>query len=140
MRKLLTLTPAQQQLLIHQAQAQLLAAAVQHSANQQNNTTGATISASAATPITQVPLSQPIQITPDLQQLQQQNLNLQQFVLVQPGHPITTQLQPAHFIISQTPQGQQSLLQAQSLLTQLPQSQTNLLQTQPSITLTTQVR
>ncbi|XP_035249075.1 POU domain, class 2, transcription factor 1b isoform X15 [Anguilla anguilla] len=134
----LTLTPAQQQLLIQQAQAQLLAAAVQHSASQQNNTTGATISASAATPITQIPLSQPIQITPDLQQLQQQNLNLQQFVLVQPGHPIATQLQPAHFIISQTPQGQQSLLQAQNLLTQLPQSQANLLQTQPSITLTTQ--
>ncbi|XP_035249073.1 POU domain, class 2, transcription factor 1b isoform X13 [Anguilla anguilla] len=130
----LTLTPAQQQLLIQQAQAQLLAAAVQHSASQQNNTTGATISASAATPITQIPLSQPIQITP----LQQQNLNLQQFVLVQPGHPIATQLQPAHFIISQTPQGQQSLLQAQNLLTQLPQSQANLLQTQPSITLTTQ--
>ncbi|KAG7467037.1 hypothetical protein MATL_G00149030 [Megalops atlanticus] len=134
----LTLTPAQQQLLIQQAQAQLLAAAVQHSASQQNSTTGATISASAATPITQLPLSQPIQITPDLQQLQQQNLNLQQFVLVQPGHPIATQLQPAHFIISQTPQGQQSLLQAQNLLTQLPQSQANLLQTQPSITLTTQ--
>ncbi|XP_018614585.1 POU domain, class 2, transcription factor 1 isoform X1 [Scleropages formosus] len=137
----LTLTPAQQQLLIQQAQAQLLAAAVQHSANQQNTTTGATISASAATPITQIPLSQPIQITPDLQQFQQlqhQNLNLQQFVLVQPGHPIATQLQPAQFIISQTTQGQQSLLQAQNLLTQLPQSQANLLQTQPSITLTTQ--
>lgn len=44
-----------------------------------------------------------------LQQLQQQqNLNLQQFVLVQPGHHIATQLQPAQFIISQTPQGQQS--------------------------------
>ncbi|XP_030643420.1 POU domain, class 2, transcription factor 1b [Chanos chanos] len=137
----LTLTPAQQQLLLQQAQAQLLAAAVQHSASQQNSTTGANISASAATPITQIPLSQPIQITPDLQQLQQlqqQNLNLQQFVLVQPGHPITTQLQPAQFIISQTPQGQQGLLQAQNLLTQLPQSQANLLQTQPSITLATQ--
>ncbi|XP_048049386.1 POU domain, class 2, transcription factor 1b isoform X6 [Megalobrama amblycephala] len=154
----LTLTPAQQQLLLQQAQAQLLAAAVQHSAGQQSSTTGASISASAATPIT---LSQPIQITPSstlricsggiftypgdvssvkqLQQLQQQqNLNLQQFVLVQPGHPIATQLQPAQFIISQTPQGQQSLLQAQNLLTQLPQSQANLLQTQPSITLATQ--
>ncbi|KAK9969473.1 hypothetical protein ABG768_027647 [Culter alburnus] len=132
----LTLTPAQQQLLLQQAQAQLLAAAVQHSAGQQSSTTGASISASAATPIT---LSQPIQITPQLQQLQQQqNLNLQQFVLVQPGHPIATQLQPAQFIISQTPQGQQSLLQAQNLLTQLPQSQANLLQTQPSITLATQ--
>ncbi|XP_051761159.1 POU domain, class 2, transcription factor 1b isoform X1 [Ctenopharyngodon idella] len=154
----LTLTPAQQQLLLQQAQAQLLAAAVQHSAGQQSSTSGASISASAATPIT---LSQPIQITPSstlricsggiftypgdvssvkqLQQLQQQqNLNLQQFVLVQPGHPIATQLQPAQFIISQTPQGQQSLLQAQNLLTQLPQSQANLLQTQPSITLATQ--
>ncbi|TRY59318.1 hypothetical protein DNTS_033553 [Danionella cerebrum] len=134
----LTLTPAHQQLLLQQAQAQLLAA-VQHSAGQQSSTTGASISASAATPITQIPLSQPLQIAPQLQQLQQQpNLNLQQFVLVQPGHPIATQLQPAQFIISQTPQGQQSLLQAQNLLTQLPQSQANLLQTQPSITLATQ--
>nr|XP_057938126.1 POU domain, class 2, transcription factor 1b isoform X8 [Doryrhamphus excisus] len=131
----LTLTPAQQQLLIHQAQAQLLAAAVQHSANQQNGTTGASISASAATPITQLPLSQPIQISP---QLQQQNLSLPQFVLVQPGHPIATPLQPAQFIISQTPHAQQSILQAQSLLTQLPQSQANPLPNQPSISLATQ--
>ncbi|XP_056610343.1 POU domain, class 2, transcription factor 1b isoform X3 [Triplophysa dalaica] len=135
----LTLTPAQQQLLLQQAQAQLFAAAVQHSAGQQSSTTGASISASAATPITHIPLSQPIQITPQLQQLQQQqNLNLQQFVLVQPGHHIATQLQPAQFIISQTPHGQQSLMQAQNLLNQLPQSQANLLQTQPSITLATQ--
>uniref|UniRef100_UPI0037E70238 POU domain, class 2, transcription factor 1b n=1 Tax=Semicossyphus pulcher TaxID=241346 RepID=UPI0037E70238 len=131
----LTLTPAHQQLLLQQAQAQLLAAAVQHSASQQNNTTGASISASAATPITQLPLSQPIQIAP---QLQQQNLSLPQFVLLQPGHPIATQLQPTQFIISQTPQAQQSILQAQSLLTQLPQSQANLLPTQPSITLAPQ--
>ncbi|XP_063302627.1 POU domain, class 2, transcription factor 1 [Pelobates fuscus] len=134
----LTLTPAQQQMLIQQAQAQLLAAAVQHSASQQHSAAGATISASAATPMTQIPLSQPIQIAQDLQQLQQlqqQNLNLQQFVLVHP----TTNLPPAQFIISQTPQGQQGLLQAQSLLTQLPQqSQANLLQSQPSITLTSQ--
>ncbi|XP_050927886.1 POU domain, class 2, transcription factor 1b isoform X3 [Lates calcarifer] len=129
----LTLTPAQQQLLIQQAQAQLLAAAVQQSASQQNSTTGASISASAATPITQLPLSQPIQIT----QLQQQNL-LPQFVLVQPGHPIATPLQ--QFIISPTPQAQQGkagILQAQSLLPQQPQSQANLLPTQP-ITLATQ--
>lgn len=61
----LTLTPAQQQLLLQQAQAQaqLLAAAVQqHSASQQHGAAGATISASAATPMTQIPLSQPIQI------------------------------------------------------------------------------
>ncbi|XP_046902417.1 LOW QUALITY PROTEIN: POU domain, class 2, transcription factor 1b [Hypomesus transpacificus] len=139
----LTLSPAQQQMLIQQAQAQLLAAAVQqHSASQQSSTTGASISASAATPITQLPLSpaHPDHLgrTRQLQQLQQQNLSLPQFVLVQPGHPITTQLQPAQFIISQTPQAQQSLLQAQNLLTQLPQSQANLLQTQPSIALTTQ--
>ncbi|KAM9803283.1 POU domain, class 2, transcription factor 1b isoform X3 [Syngnathus typhle] len=130
----LTLSPAQQQLLLHQAQAQLLAAAVQHSANQQNGTTGASISASAATPITQLPLSQPIQISP----LQQQNLSLPQFVLVQPGHSIATQMQPTQFFIAQTPQAQQSILQAQSLLTQLPQSQANPLPTQPSITLATQ--
>ncbi|XP_056888344.1 POU domain, class 2, transcription factor 1b isoform X5 [Takifugu flavidus] len=131
----LTLTP-QQQLLIQQAQAQILAAAV-HSASQQNSTNGANISASAATPITQLPLSQPIQIAP---QLQQQNLSLPQFVLVQPGHPIATPLQPAQVIISQTPQAQQILLsvgilQAQNLLNQLPQSQANLLPTQPTITL-----
>ncbi|XP_069744590.1 POU domain, class 2, transcription factor 1b isoform X4 [Narcine bancroftii] len=137
----LTLTTAQQQLLIQQAQAQLLAAAVQHSANQQHSATGATISATAATPMAQIPITQPIQIQDlqQLQQLQQQNLNLQQFVLVQPGHPITTNLQPTQFIISQTPQGQQGLVQAQNLLQQLPQqSQANLLQSQPSITFSTQ--
>ncbi|XP_076730922.1 POU domain, class 2, transcription factor 1b isoform X1 [Maylandia zebra] len=128
------LSPMQQQLFLQQAQVQLLAAAVQHSANQQNSTTGDNISASAATPITQLPLSQPIQIAPSLQQ---QNLSLPQFVLVQPGHPIATSLQP-QFIISQAPQAQQGILQAQSLLTQLPQSQPNLLSTQPSITLATQ--
>ncbi|XP_045062663.1 POU domain, class 2, transcription factor 1-like isoform X3 [Coregonus clupeaformis] len=163
----LTLSPAQQQMLLQQAQAQLLAAAMQQSASQQSSTTGASISASAATPITQLPLSQPIQITsipsgsthlpgqlsqlgypyematfssylPQLQQLQQQNLTMPQFVLVQPGNHIATQLQPGQYIISQSPQGQQSLLQGQSLLTQLPQSQANLLQTHPSITLATQ--
>ncbi|KTG44797.1 hypothetical protein cypCar_00037222, partial [Cyprinus carpio] len=125
----LSLTPAQ--LLLQQTQAQLLAAAVQQSANQQSSTTGANISASAATPIT---LSQPIQIA---SQLQPQGLNLQQFVLVQPGHSISPQIQP-QFIISPSPQGQTGLLQAQNLLTQLPQSQANLLPTQTSITLTTQ--
>ncbi|XP_031661234.1 POU domain, class 2, transcription factor 1 isoform X4 [Oncorhynchus kisutch] len=164
----LTLSPAQQQMFLQQAQAQLLAAAMQQqSASQQSSTTGASISASAATPITQLPLSQPVQITsipsvsthlpgqlsqlgypyematfssylPQLQQLQQQNLTMPQFVLVQPGHHIATQLQPGQFIISQTPQGQQSFLQAHNLLTQLPQSQANLLQTQPSINLASQ--
>ncbi|XP_053184375.1 POU domain, class 2, transcription factor 1b isoform X9 [Scomber japonicus] len=134
----LTLTPAHQQLLIQQAQAQLLAAAVQHSANQQNSTTGASISASAATPITQLPLSQPIQIA----SLQQQNLSLPQFVLLQPGHPIATPMPTTQFIISQTPHTQAGILQSPSLLTQLPQptnlSQPNLLPSQPSINLTTQ--
>uniref|UniRef100_A0A8C8MLR6 POU domain protein n=1 Tax=Oncorhynchus tshawytscha TaxID=74940 RepID=A0A8C8MLR6_ONCTS len=141
----LTLSPAQQQMFLQQAQAQLLAAAMQQqSASQQSSTTGASISASAATPITQLPLSQPVQITSQLQQLQQQNLTMPQFVLVQPGHHIATQLQPGQFIISQTPQGQQSMyttqsfLQAHNLLTQLPQSQANLLQTQPSINLASQ--
>ncbi|KAF5902626.1 POU domain, class 2, transcription factor 1-like isoform X1, partial [Clarias magur] len=119
----------QQQLFLQQAQ-QFLAAAVQQSAGQQSSTTGANISASAATPIT---LSQPIQIA---SQLQPTGLNLQQFVLVQPG-----QLQPAQFIISPSPQGQTGLLQglqAQNFLTQLPQSQAHILQPQPSIPLTTQ--
>ncbi|XP_028291804.1 POU domain, class 2, transcription factor 1b isoform X2 [Gouania willdenowi] len=130
----LTLTPAHQQLLLQQAQAQLLAAAVQHTASQQNGTTGASISASAATPFTQLPLSQPIQLAP----LQQQNLSLPQFLLVQPGHHIATPLQGAQFIISPTPQTQQGILQAPSLLNQLPQSQANLLPTPPTITLATQ--
>nr|XP_029500333.1 POU domain, class 2, transcription factor 1-like isoform X7 [Oncorhynchus nerka] len=135
----LTLSPAQQQMFLQQAQAQLLAAAMQQqSASQQSSTTGASISASAATPITQLPLSQPVQITSQLQQLQQQNLTMPQFVLVQPGHHIATQLQPGQFIISQTPQSQQSFLQAHNLLTQLPQNQANLLQTQPSINLASQ--
>ncbi|XP_070293781.1 POU domain, class 2, transcription factor 1b [Salvelinus sp. IW2-2015] len=141
----LTLSPVQQQMFLQQAQAQLLAAAMQQqSASQQSSTTGASISASAATPIHTLPLSQPVQITSQLQQLQQQNLTMPQFVLVQPGHHIATQLQPGQFIISQTPQGQQnmytaqSFLQAQNLLTQLPQSQANLLQTQPSINLASQ--
>ncbi|XP_066516259.1 POU domain, class 2, transcription factor 1a isoform X2 [Hoplias malabaricus] len=101
-------------------QVQLLAAAVQHSAGQ-NSTTGANISTMAATPITQIPLSQPIQIAP----LQPSGLNLPQFVLVQPG-----QLQPAQFILSPSPQGQTGLLQAQNFFTQLPQSQTHILQSQ----------
>ncbi|XP_056320255.1 POU domain, class 2, transcription factor 1a isoform X3 [Danio aesculapii] len=111
----LSLTPAQ--LL----QTQLLAA-VQQSAGQQSSTTEA--SAPAATPIT---LSQPIQIA------SQQGLNLPQFVLVQPGHSISPQIQP-QFILSPSAQGPTGLLQPQSLLTSLPQSQT----TQTSIALTTQ--
>uniref|UniRef100_A0A672KKI4 POU domain protein n=1 Tax=Sinocyclocheilus grahami TaxID=75366 RepID=A0A672KKI4_SINGR len=114
--------------MLQQTQAQLLATAVQQSASQQTSTTGANISASAATPIT---LSQPIQI------VSPQGLNLQQFVWVQPGHSISSQIQP-QFIISPSPQGQTGLLQAQNLLTQLRQSQANLLPTQTSITLTTQ--
>ncbi|XP_028810601.1 POU domain, class 2, transcription factor 1a isoform X2 [Denticeps clupeoides] len=117
-----------QQQLLHQAQVQLLAAAA---VQQQNGTSGASISASAATPITQIPLSQPIHIASPLQP---QNLNLQQFVLVHPATPI----QPAQFIISPTAQGQTGLLQAPNLLTSLPQSQASLMQSQPSIAITTQ--
>ncbi|XP_016297349.1 POU domain, class 2, transcription factor 1-like [Sinocyclocheilus anshuiensis] len=72
-----------------------------------------------------------------LKQLQPQGLNLQQFVWVQPGHSISSQIQP-QLIISPSPQGQTGLLQAQNLLTQLSQSQANLLPTQTSIILTTQ--
>ncbi|XP_057186638.1 POU domain, class 2, transcription factor 1a isoform X2 [Triplophysa rosa] len=119
----LSVSPAQ--LLLQQTQAQLLAAAMQQSAGQQSSITGANISASAATPIT---LSQPIQFAPS------QGLNLQQFVLVQPGHSITPQIQP-QFIISSSAQGQSGLLQTHNLLTQLPQSQVNL---QPSPSIITQ--
>ncbi|XP_062865763.1 POU domain, class 2, transcription factor 1-like [Trichomycterus rosablanca] len=127
----LNLSPVQQQQFFLQQAQQLLAAAVhQQSVGQQSSTTGANISASAATPITQIPISQPIQIA---SQLQPAGLNLQQFVLVQPG-----QLQSAQFILSPSPQGQTGLLQAQNLLTQLPQSQAHVLQSLPSIALTTQ--
>ncbi|XP_072513333.1 POU domain, class 2, transcription factor 1a [Salminus brasiliensis] len=101
-------------------QAQLLAAAVQQSAGQQSSTTGDNISASAATPVTQIPLSQPIQIA---SQLQPSGLNLPQFVLVQPS-----QLQPTQIILSPSPQGQTGLLQAQNFFTQLPQSQAHVMQ------------
>uniref|UniRef100_A0A8C2KIU5 POU domain, class 2, transcription factor 1 n=1 Tax=Cyprinus carpio TaxID=7962 RepID=A0A8C2KIU5_CYPCA len=111
----LSMTPAQ----LLQTQTQLLAA------GQQSSTTGASISASAATPIT---LSQPIQIASP------QGLNLQQFVLVQPGHSLSPQFQP-QFIISPSPQGQTGLLQAQSVLTHLPQSPA-----QSSLALTAQVQ
>ncbi|XP_018603566.2 POU domain, class 2, transcription factor 1-like isoform X2 [Scleropages formosus] len=132
----LALNPTQQQLLLQQAQAQLLAAAMQHSAGQQSSTTGAALSASAATPITQVPLSQPVQITPEL--LQQQNLNLQQFVLLQSGQPVSTQLQPAQFIISPATSRHQGVLQVPTLLTQLPQSEAKGSHPQPSVAPTAQ--
>ncbi|XP_067298438.1 POU domain, class 2, transcription factor 1a [Pseudorasbora parva] len=122
----LSLTPAQ--LLLQQTQAQLIAA-VQQSAGQQNSTNGANISASAATPIT---LSQPIQIASP------QGLNLQQFVLVQPGHSLSPQLQP-QFILSPSPQGQTGLLQAQNILTQLPQSQASLALTTQAATPTRKI-
>ncbi|KAL4609189.1 POU domain, class 2, transcription factor 1-like isoform X2 [Arapaima gigas] len=127
----LALGAAQQQLLIQQAQ--LLAAAMQHSAScQSNTTTGATLSASAATPVTQVPLSQPLQITP------QQNLNLQQLLLVQPGQPIATQLQPTPFIITPATPSQQGVLQASNFLSQLPQSWAKGTHTKPGVGLTAQ--
>ncbi|XP_049325772.1 POU domain, class 2, transcription factor 1a isoform X2 [Astyanax mexicanus] len=111
-------------------QAQFLAAAVQQSAGQQSSTTGDNISASAATPVTQIPLSQPIQIA---SQLQPSGLNLPQFVFVQPG-----QLQPTQIILSPSPQGQTGLLQAQNIFTQLPQSQAHVLQSQVTQMVSTQ--
>ncbi|KAK7162353.1 hypothetical protein R3I94_004878 [Phoxinus phoxinus] len=115
-----------QQVFLQQTQAQLMAAA-----GHQSSSSGASISASAATPITLAP---PIQIASGLPP---QGLNLQQFVLVPSGHSINPQIQP-QFIISQSPQGQTGLLQAQNILTQLPQSQASLVPTQTSLTLTTQ--
>ncbi|TRY92753.1 hypothetical protein DNTS_024833 [Danionella cerebrum] len=93
-----------QQLFVQQAQ--LLATTPQSSSS------GANMSASAATPIT---LSSPIQITAP------QGLNLPQFVLVQPGQSITPQIQH-QLLISPSPQPQSALRPAQSLLAALPQS------------------
>ncbi|XP_043117774.1 POU domain, class 2, transcription factor 2 isoform X3 [Puntigrus tetrazona] len=133
---LTALLPAQQQLLLQQAQ--LLAAAVQqshvaHAANQQQAQQQAAQSQSqsqstqeqTAAPVPpppphQLPLSQPIQLTAqDFQQL----LQLQQLVLV-PGH---TQLSPAQFLLPQTQQGQQGLLSTPNLIPLPQQNQGSLL-------------
>ncbi|CAN0377078.1 unnamed protein product [Lampetra fluviatilis] len=118
--------------LLQQAQAQLIAAAVQQSANQQPVSSSASMgtASSAASALASLPLTQSIQLQ-DLQQLQPQSLGLQQFVLVQPGSALPTGL-----LLSQSQQ--QGLQQIQSL--HLPQqSQTNNMQPQGTITLT-QVR
>ncbi|XP_053182402.1 POU domain, class 2, transcription factor 2 [Scomber japonicus] len=114
---LTALLPAQQQLLLQQAQAQLLAAAVQqssaahaahaaHAAAQANQQAQASTQEQTAQsvpippPPPQLTLSQPIQLTAqDIQQL----LQLQQLVLV-PGHSLPS---PAQFLLPQAQQGQQ---------------------------------
>ncbi|XP_046704084.1 POU domain, class 2, transcription factor 2 isoform X2 [Silurus meridionalis] len=150
MLQLTALLPAQQQLLLQQAQ--LLAAAVQqsqaaHAANQQQTQQqqqqqqasqqaalpqlqGQSKSAQeqSTAPVLpsphQLALSQPIQLTAqDIQQL----LQLQQLVLV-PGHPLSS---PAQFLLPQTQQGQQGLLQTPNLIP-LPQQNHGGLLTAPS--------
>ncbi|XP_031649494.1 POU domain, class 2, transcription factor 2-like isoform X2 [Oncorhynchus kisutch] len=144
---LAALLPAQQQLLLQQAQAQLLAAAVQ-----QSNAAHAAHAAHAAaqanqqqqqqqlTKQEQVPpqltLSQPIQLTAqDIQQL----LQLQQLVLM-PGH----HLQSPQFLLPQAQgqQGQQGLLSTPNLipLPQHQQSQGSLLTIPPRLGLQAQRR
>ncbi|XP_016357164.1 POU domain, class 2, transcription factor 2-like [Sinocyclocheilus anshuiensis] len=135
---LTALLPAQQQLLLQQAQ--LLAAAVQqshvaHTANQQQAQQQAAQPQSQgqsqstqeqnAVPVPpppphQLPLSQPIQLTAqDIQQL----LQLQQLVLV-PGHTLPS---PAQFLLPQTQQGQQGLLSTPNLISLPQQNQGSLL-------------
>ncbi|XP_067304975.1 POU class 2 homeobox 2a isoform X3 [Pseudorasbora parva] len=138
---LTALLPAQQQLLLQQAQ--LLAAAVQqshvaHAANQQQAQQQAREQAAqpqsqgqsqstqeqTGTPVPppphQLPLSQPIQLTAqDIQQL----LQLQQLVLV-PGHTLPS---PAQFLLPQTQQGQQGLLSTPNLISLPQQNQGSLL-------------
>ncbi|XP_016088846.1 POU domain, class 2, transcription factor 2-like [Sinocyclocheilus grahami] len=135
---LTALLPAQQQLLLQQAQ--LLAAAVQqshvaHAANQQQaqqqaaqpqsqGQSQSTQEQNAAPvpppPPHQLPLSQPIQLTAqDIQQL----LQLQQLVLV-PGHTLPS---PAQFLLPQTQQGQQGLLSTPNLISLPQQNQGSLL-------------
>ncbi|XP_071223677.1 POU domain, class 2, transcription factor 2-like isoform X3 [Salvelinus alpinus] len=148
---LAALLPAQQQLLLQQAQAQLLAAAVQQSnaahaahaahaaaqANQQQQQQQLTKQEQAPPQLT---LSQPIQLTAqDIQQL----LQFQQLVLM-PGH----HLQSPQFLLPQAQgqQGQQgkwdllSLLSTPNLipLPQHQQSQGSLLTTPPRLGLQAQ--
>ncbi|XP_055732240.1 POU domain, class 2, transcription factor 2-like isoform X2 [Salvelinus fontinalis] len=144
---LAALLPAQQQLLLQQAQAQLLAAAVQQSnaahaahaahaaaqANQQQQQQQLTKQEQAPPQLT---LSQPIQLTAqDIQQL----LQLQQLVLM-PGH----HLQSPQFLLPQAQgqQGQQGLLSTPNLipLPQHQQSQGSLLTTPPRLGLQAQRR
>ncbi|XP_072536630.1 POU domain, class 2, transcription factor 2 isoform X2 [Salminus brasiliensis] len=155
---LTALLPAQQQLLLQQAQ--LLAAAVQqthaahaasqqqtqHAANQQQgqqaapaqlqgpgNSKGAQDQTAAPVPPPphQLTLSQPIQLTAqDIQQL----LQLQQLVLV-PGHPLPS---PAQFLLPQAQQGQQGLLSTPNLIPLPQQNQGGLLAAPPSLGLQAQ--
>ncbi|XP_056097832.1 POU domain, class 2, transcription factor 2 isoform X3 [Rhinichthys klamathensis goyatoka] len=147
---LTALLPAQQQLLLQQAQ--LLAAAVQqshvaHAANQQQAQQQANQQAAqpqphgqsqstqeqTATPVPppphQLPLSQPIQLTAqDIQQL----LQLQQLVLV-PGHTL-----PSQFLLPQTQHGQQGLLSTPNLIPLPQQNQGSLLAGPPRLSLQAQ--
>ncbi|XP_048007920.1 POU domain, class 2, transcription factor 2 isoform X3 [Megalobrama amblycephala] len=149
---LTALLPAQQQLLLQQAQ--LLAAAVQqshvaHAANQQQAQQQASQQAAqqqsqgqsqstqeqTATPVPppphQLPISQPIQLTAqDIQQL----LQLQQLVLV-PGHTLPS---PAQFLLPQTQQGQQGLLSTPNLIPLPQQNQGSLLAAPPRLSLQAQ--
>ncbi|XP_042628005.1 POU domain, class 2, transcription factor 2-like isoform X3 [Cyprinus carpio] len=149
---LTALLPAQQQLLLQQAQ--LLAAAVQqshaaHVANQQqaqqqasqhaaqpqsqgqSQSTQEQTAAPVPPPPHQLPLSQPIQLTAqDIQQL----LQLQQLVLV-PGHTLPS---PAQFLLPQTQQGQQGLLSTPNLIPLPQQNQGSLLAAPPRLSLQAQ--
>ncbi|KAM6959490.1 POU domain, class 2, transcription factor 2 [Aplochiton taeniatus] len=156
---LAALLPAQQQLLLQQAQAQLLAAAVQQSnaahaahvahaaaqANQQHQqqqqqqgqsqSAKQEQSSAQGPPQPQLTLSQPIQLTAqDIQQL----LQLQQLVLM-PGHHLQS---PAQFLLpqAQSQQAQQGLLSTSNLISLPQQSQGGLLTTPPRMGLQAQRR
>ncbi|XP_051992465.1 POU domain, class 2, transcription factor 2 [Xyrauchen texanus] len=145
---LAALLPAQQQLLLQQAQAQLFAAAVQqsnaahaahaaaaanqHQQTQQHQANQAAAQAQSQAKLEQAPpplaLSQPIQLTAqDIQQL----LQLQQLVLM-PGHHLQS---PAQFLLpqAQTQQGQQGLLSTPNLIPLPQQSPGSLLTTPPRL-------
>ncbi|KAI4890328.1 hypothetical protein NFI96_018357, partial [Prochilodus magdalenae] len=152
---LTALLPAQQQLLLQQAQ--LLAAAVQqthaaHAANQhqtqqqqqanqqaalpqlqgQSKSAQEQTAAPVPPPPHQLALSQPIQLTAqDIQQL----LQLQQLVLVGPGHHLSS---PAQFLLPQAQQGQQGLLSTPNLIPLPQQNQGGLLGAPPTLGLQAQ--
>ncbi|XP_078143405.1 POU domain, class 2, transcription factor 2 [Centroberyx gerrardi] len=148
---LTALLPAQQQLLLQQAQAQLLAAAVQQSSaahaahaahaqaqqQQQAGQTGqqAQSQSQGQGQSTQEQTGQSVPVPPPPPQLTlsqpiqltaqdiQQLLQLQQLVLV-PGHPLQS---PAQFLLPQAQQGQQGLLSTPNLIPLPQQNQGGLL-------------
>uniref|UniRef100_A0A8C9V9H0 POU domain protein n=1 Tax=Scleropages formosus TaxID=113540 RepID=A0A8C9V9H0_SCLFO len=166
LHQLTALLPAQQQLLLQQAQAQLLAAAVQQTsaahaahaaqaahaaANQQQHQQQQQQQQSQQTSQSQAHSTQeqqtgtpapppPPQLTLS-QPIQLTAQDIQQLLQLQqlvlvPGHPLQS---PAQFLLPQTQQGQQGLLSTPNLIPLPQQSQGGLLSAPPRLGLQAQV-